>query len=360
MPLPVDWIVFGDDWGRHPSTTQHLVRALPAGDRVIWVDSLGMRAPRLRWADVRRVFDRLRPAPPRLTTGRPGWWRHVRPRLLPWHGRPGARAFNRERLRTHLGPLCRRLGPLRVLAANPVAAWYLDALRPASVAYLRLDDYPALPGVDAQLARAAETQMLDRADVVFATARALCPPGARYLPQGVDATHFGQTPLAPPRSKVVGFFGLFAEWLDLPFIEAVVDAAPSWTFEFLGPRRVVPTGLMARPNVRFRPAVPYAELPGAIAHWQAAWLPFRADDLGTTINPLKAREYLAAGLPAGTRGLPETRGLLGMTDLPTVDSALAWLIEAEADTAAARCERRVAMQTESWAHRATTLRGALV
>ncbi len=42
-----DLIVFGEDWGAHPSSTQHLIRAMIPERRVIWVNSLGLRAPRL-------------------------------------------------------------------------------------------------------------------------------------------------------------------------------------------------------------------------------------------------------------------------------------------------------------------------
>ena len=38
----MEWIVFGDDWGAHPSTTQHLVLHLPAEGAVIWVATIGL------------------------------------------------------------------------------------------------------------------------------------------------------------------------------------------------------------------------------------------------------------------------------------------------------------------------------
>ena len=56
----MDWIVFGDDWGAHPSTTQHLIVNLPREDRILWVDSIGMRQPKLRVVDVRRIWNKAR------------------------------------------------------------------------------------------------------------------------------------------------------------------------------------------------------------------------------------------------------------------------------------------------------------
>lgn len=52
-------VVFGDDWGRHPSTTRHLVSHLPADFPVVRINSIGMRPPRLRLADFSRVIEKM-------------------------------------------------------------------------------------------------------------------------------------------------------------------------------------------------------------------------------------------------------------------------------------------------------------
>ena len=37
-------LIFSDDWGRHPSSCQHLARRLLRRHRVLWVNTIGMRA----------------------------------------------------------------------------------------------------------------------------------------------------------------------------------------------------------------------------------------------------------------------------------------------------------------------------
>ncbi len=59
-PAPRDLIVFGEDWGAHPSSTQHLIRHLAPGRRVVWVNSIGLRRPKLSPADLGRAFAKLR------------------------------------------------------------------------------------------------------------------------------------------------------------------------------------------------------------------------------------------------------------------------------------------------------------
>lgn len=360
----MDWIIFGDDWNAHPSTTQHLTRNLPVDDRVLWINSIGMRAPGVK--DWRRALDKARPAAPAAAaTTRPNM-RVLTPRVLPWHERPAARAINARLLQRAIQDAADdlQLSDPAILTANPAALPYLGELDHARLGYLRLDDYARLPGVDPSLVHTYEPAIMHRADVVFATARGLLPGAAscrraQYLPQGVDVEHFAATPLDIPEGKVVGFFGLFAEWIDDGLIEAAAIARPDWTFELLGPRRVTPAALTALPNIRWRDALPYAALPQAISHWRAAWLPFRMDKLTAQVNPLKLREYLASGLPTASAPLPEIAGY-PVTPLRSVHDVTAWLDEVEAyDTTTARLARRAHVRADSWAHRAAALRAAL-
>ena len=292
----MDWLVFGDDWGAHPSTTQHLVRHLPEGDRVVWVDSLGMRAPRFDVADLRRSAAKLRSMVRRKPkSGRrpPDHVRVVAPRVLPWHGHPAAVAINRASLRASLGGALRSHGVSRAVAllSNPVGSLYLGDLPIEKTVYLRLDDYARLPGVDADLVAPIEGRLLAEADAVVVTARALEPDvgaGGRYhyLPQGVDTAHFGRVPARVPPGRVLGFFGLLAEWVDFELVAAVASRCPEWTLEFVGDVRHFPASVAALPNVHLRPAVAYERLPDAVTHWRAAWVPFVVNALTRAVNPL--------------------------------------------------------------------------
>ena len=370
-PNRVDWLIFGDDHGAHPSTTQHLVARFPLTDRVVWVDSIGMRAPRLTTADLRRVTGRLRAIGRRsqkakAATSRLGpSLRVVRPTVAPWHDSRLARAVNARVLGSQIERALASLGITRpnVLLSNPVGQLYLPKAV-AQVGYLRLDDYPTLPGVDAELVGPLDQRLLREADLVFGTARALLPgpPGGRlhYLPQGVDTAHWAGVPAPEAGQKTLGFFGLLAEWLDYDLVRDVAAACPGWTLEFRGPVRSAPADLGTIANLRLLPALPYSELPGAIGHWSAAWIPFCRSTLTEGVNPLKLREYLAAGLPTASTPLPEVRALGDdVTLVETAADVSTWLAgSVAADTAAARQARRDRMAAHDWSARAATLRDA--
>src|SRR5215831_12730057 len=94
----VSFVVFADDWGRHPSSCQHLFRQLIPRYRTFWVNTIGMRRPRFDLATLRRVVEKLRqwglrhrpesaPLPPNLHVSNPRMW--------PWFSTPLDRGLNR-------------------------------------------------------------------------------------------------------------------------------------------------------------------------------------------------------------------------------------------------------------------------
>lgn len=52
-------VVLGEDWGQHPSSTQHLIKRLLPDYRVLWVNSIGLRRPRLNVRDLGRLGRKL-------------------------------------------------------------------------------------------------------------------------------------------------------------------------------------------------------------------------------------------------------------------------------------------------------------
>ena len=383
----MDWIFFGDDGGRHPSPTQHLVSQLPREDRIIWINSIGMRSPKLGLEDGARAIGKLKgmldahisiPRQGTLSeatdidtreetpTGKRAPDNILMPAILPWHVRFAG--LNARILGRSIKDVADTLGlrDVTILTATPVAALYLENIPHARVIYLRLDDYSRLPGVDRALVEEIEPLMMTRADLVVATAKNLLPdralyPGVKslYLPQGVDFEHFARRRHRPaPERPVLGFFGLFAEWIDADLIREVALAKKDWTLEFIGPRRHVPAELLALPNVVFKDAVDYADLPRAIGHWTAAWIPFEVSELTASVNPLKLREYLSAGLPTACTEMPEVDfAHLKITRIERAADVAKWLtqLERRPETPAARLRRSRAMRAESWAARAEIL-----
>lgn len=375
----MSWLFFGDDWGRHPSTSQHLARALVlSGERVDWINSLGMRSPSLSALnDWRRLSERLKPRARSTSSeevperGRPA--RVNSAPVLPWHHHRATRALSAAALKAYLNhhlELTREPRPI-IISATPVLALYAHVLPAhATLIYLRLDDYAHLPGVDPELIKRCEPLMYHRASLIAAPCRELLSPAQAldrpclYLPQGVDLEHFQQLPMPNPAAtrRTLGFFGLLAPWLDLDLIVRLAKLKPDWDLEFIGARDpALERALAPLPNVLLRDAVPYHELPSYIRHWSAAWLPFAASALTHKVNPLKLREYLACGLPTlTTEAMPEA--MLKHVDRASDPAHISrWLeqIARGADREALRAQRRLSVSQCSWEARAQRLLDAL-
>jgi len=359
------WIVFGDDWGAHPSTTQYLVAELEGS--VFWINSIGMRTPKLTRQDlfraIRKVKARGGSGAQKELPVKASCFEVCAPKILPFHLQPRIRLINADWLSRAVNTFLKAhppKGPVMVLSANPVANWYLN-FNFDKLAYLRLDDYPELPGVDRKLAERAEAEMYTKADIIIAPAQKLISEGLKqksfYLPQGVNTDNFITAPDDVPDAKNLGFFGLLAEWLDYDLVREVAEKLPEWTLEFIGPVRFFPDHLTDLPNVKLLPPVPYDQLSEAVGHWSAAWAPFKVNKLTEGVNPLKLREYLAAGLASFCTALPEAEVL--KPDVEIIYNADDFCTQlkqtALEDTAEMRKQRKSNMRDHSWKKRAETL-----
>jgi hypothetical protein len=108
---------------------------------------------------------------------------------------------------------------------------------------------------------------------------------------------------------VIGFYGLIEDWVDLDVIRHMAAARPQWSFLMIGEVKTDTTAVRKLPNVHFLGRREYKLLPGYCKKFDIAVLPFVVNELTLAANPLKVREYLAAGLPVVATPLPEVQRL---------------------------------------------------
>jgi glycosyltransferase involved in cell wall biosynthesis len=188
------------------------------------------------------------------------------------------------------------------------------------VVYYCIDDYSALPGVDATQIARLDGELTRAADQVFVASKTLLAAKSPinsttcYSPHGVDYYLFSQAadasrPVAEPlrdlRRPIVGFFGLIEAWIDLDLVAYLARARPQWTFVLIGRVAVDASTLAALPNVVLPGPQPYAALPDWARAFDVAILPYRRNAQVLAANPLKLREYLATGKPVVSVHTPE-------------------------------------------------------
>jgi len=367
-------VVFADDWGRHPSSAQHLVSRLPRAWPTLWVQTVGTRRPALSWSDLRRAGEILRR---RGGEGIevPSDLRILRPRMSPFAPTGWTRRWNHRAMRNTIrAALAAEALPAPiVLTTLPLTADLVGDLGEALHVYYCVDDYASWPGGFGEPLRERERDLLAGVDGVVATSRALWetrqPRSGRrlYLPHGVDDTRFrpglpehpALRTLSRPR---VGYVGLLDDRHDHDLWARLVAALPDVSFAVVGPRQVEPAWLDA-PHVTVVDAVPYEEVPSVLGGLDVAVLPYRVDGAGASINPLKGKEILAAGVPLVASPLPElttwpdVARLAGPGDF--VDAVRSALAEAS-DPDPGRAQRvRQFVAGESWDGKARELAACL-
>jgi glycosyltransferase involved in cell wall biosynthesis len=361
------------DWATALQTNQHhLMKRLARENRVLFVESLGLRRPQLAGRDVRRIARRLLRGlrPPREADGL-----HVlSPLVLPLHSNPFARRLNAWLLPRLVRRAMHRLGmhaPI-LWAYVPQAEALLDALHPDLVVYHCVDDIAAQPGIDGPSFRASETRFAERADLVLASAPTLAARlrtvsrNVRYVPNVADVPLFsralGDGPLDPamaalPAPRIVFTGAVVTTKLDMDLLVVLAKIRRHWSFALVGPvgpgdPRADVSALEAEPNIHLLGGRPYERLPGVLRAAHAGLIPYALNELTRGVFPMKVYEYLAAGLPVVSTPLPSLVGVEGVSSAPDAEGIAQLLDDALArDTPERRAARSHAAEAHSWEHR---------
>lgn len=367
-----DLLCFSHDWGGDPLSKTHLMRLLARDNRVLWVNSIGYRAPSPGRADLGRAFRKLAAALKPLGNPEPNLY-VLNPLVVPAYGIPAVRALNGRLLRAQVCRAMRQLGFRRPInwVFNPAAAVAAGTLGEDMLIYYCVDEYSAFAGVRSQALAALEDQLLRRADLVIVSAERLYHSKSQASPRtvlvrhGVDYAHF-RTALdaateVPEEIRrlprpVLGYFGLMgSDWVDVGLLERVARHFSGGSLVLLGKVTMDLSALTRLPNVHVLGRKPYATLPAYCKGFDVSLIPFPVSEVTLNANPLKAREYLAAGLPVVSTAIPEVKALGRCRVAADADGFIRAIEEELCEPGPSR-ERSEAMRSQSWEARLDEIR----
>jgi glycosyltransferase involved in cell wall biosynthesis len=322
------------DWD-HPFWTnkQHVASAMvQLGHRVLYVESVGLRAPRMEVQDLLRITRRLvrafRP-PRRIVDGLWVW----SPLLIPAPTTSLQRCLNRLVFAALLRFWRRWLGLRADLlwTYNPLSGQLLplDRCGFRQLVYHCVDDLTAQPCMPAALIVSEEERLCRAADQVFVTSRELLRtrgafnPHTRFDPNVADVEHFAtarnrEAPVPPdllalPAGPRLGFVGAVSGYkLDLELLASLARHRPDAQIVMIGrvgegdPATNL-AGLADYPNVHLMGARPYGDLPAYMRGFDLALLPCPLNTYTRSMFPMKFFEYVAAGLQVVATDLPALR-----------------------------------------------------
>jgi glycosyltransferase involved in cell wall biosynthesis len=360
-----DIICFANDWKADPLSKKQIMLRLARNNRILWVNSLHNRRPQLARKDARRAFQKIREFLCGVNKVQANIWQ-VTPLYLPFLGSAWIRRLNTHLLRFQL-----RFALFRIRFRNPITWTYtpssagvVGTLGESLVVYHCVDEFGAFSDAAPEI-REHERELMRKSDLVLVSASDLLKTKSEHNPKtflvthGVDYEHFRRatdeaTPVAPelrdlPR-PILGFHGLIADWVDLPLLGELARMRPQWSIVLVGRGDTDLSPIQGLSNVHVLGHRPYERLPEYLRGFDIALLPFVVNELTMAANPLKLREYLAAGLPVVAAPLPEIARFEGLVSLASTAQEYSQKIEvllAAKRTGPSR-ERSEQMAGESW------------
>lgn len=367
-------IVFSDDWGRHPSSCQHLIRHLLSQFPVLWVNTIGMRQPRLDWFTVVRGWEKLRQ-----------WFRHPWRSHAKWHEvaqNPQVlnpimwpsirfrweRRLNGVLLRRQLtGPISKLPRPRVLVTTIPLVADLISHLPVDRWVYYCVDDFRQWPTMAGRVIAEQEVTLVRAADVVIAAGQRLAQHigelgrTPHILTHGVDLEMWTK-PVESPIPEVIlqqtrhlekpwiVFWGSIDWRMDADFVAALANRLNRGTVLLIGPVIDCDPVLRKLPRVVLLGSVPYPVLPWFAQQAAVLIMPYRRGGGMEELEPLKLREFLATDRPIVVRDLPGNR--LWQDALDLVDTAEEFvahvLLRIEKGVPPSHLAARARVQEEGW------------
>ena len=315
------WVVFGPDWGRHPSSSQHLFSEFLGVSPVLWVETVGLRMPQFTMRDLKRSIQKIVD----FVSGRrrsfatvPNGLTVICPPTLPFTRIKLVRLLNIWLVRRSVEKATRRLQFKKhtLVVTTPAQGDFVGKLGEARSIYYCADQYALWPGMNQQHISQMERLLTNRVDAIVAVSDLLAAQFQQSgkpvytLNQGVNTVHFSRSqPQQLTGHFEIVYFGMIDERLDLELILEVASRLPKTVIRLIGPATVSLHMFDGVTNIHVEPAIPYEHLPGSLNTANLFIIPFVLSELACSCSPLKIKEYLACARPVISTALPEAERL---------------------------------------------------
>ena len=117
------------------------------------------------------------------------------------------------------------------------------------------------------------------------------------IPNGVFLDRFDAVEAANRSPRSAAYVGTFNHWFDIDLLNQAARLLEDWRIDLYGPYKRGLRPLLARSNVTHRGPLPFDRVPETLSRYRVGLIPFAGGKaILETLDPLKANQYLAAGL----------------------------------------------------------------
>lgn len=364
----------GEDWWFHnPHSNLHIMQALSARNRILFVNSPGIKMPDFKKDKFayKRVFKKLKSFARFVKKAQENIWVFT-PFAIPIIPKyqKSISAFNTAMLLFQIRFLKWWLkldNPIlwvTVLVAKDVAL-KLRADDGKCLVYYCVDNTPHYPGVDHAYMIALENDLHRKADLALFVNHTLLEerksfnPNTFYTGHGVNYPHFSQaqsrtlaTPddIAAIQGPIAGYMGEINS-LDIDLLVYLATNNPDISFVFIGDIFADMQVVNALKNVHFLGKRTYEQLPAYLQCFDVCCLYYKTEaTFNNYRNPKKLLEYLATGKPIVSVSILEVEHFREYVAIarsyPEYSALLRQAIDG--DSAASREKRIAFAQHQTW------------
>ncbi|QDU71225.1 glycosyltransferase [Mucisphaera calidilacus] len=357
-------VVLADHWGRHPSSAQHLVRHLMHHAHISWINSVGTRRPRLCLSDARRALGYLNQV---FTTHKKNKHADPQPEVLSPLMYPGfrtrwQRSINRMTMHRAI-TRCKAAQQAQTVGITtlPLAADLVGVTPVDRWIYYAVDDFSVWPGLDHEVMRQMETELIRKVDHVVAVSENIRTNiqnhgvGCELLTHGIDIEHWRCLSPTPASDRpVLLFWGVIDQRLDTEWCRELTQLGQ---LILAGPQQDPDPSLLAIPDIRFTGPIDFHDLPSHAQRADVLVMPYADLPVTRAMQPLKFKEYLATGRPVVARALPGIHEWHDAADLVTTTTELTRAVQTRFNAGVPETQQQARRRLgyESWSEKADHL-----
>ena len=298
---------------------QHMAKTFEKnGDKVIYIDSLGIRKPKASKKDLVRIFKRFKSLfKPYRKVSENIWV--VSPFIIPLYKYKIIQQFNNNFLSIIIKILMKYLNFQNCIiwTYSPITNEIIDKFDSTCKVYHCVDDLSALPNVDKNIIIEKEKDLIKKCDYIFTTSKNLFDiikpqnENTYYQNNVCDYEHFSKAKndkfIIPLDIKeIIGpkiiFVGAISSYkINFDLLSQLARRNIHWNFIMLGqvgegqPETNI-SMITSCKNIYLLGPKDYKEIPKYLHFSDVAIIPSNINDYTKSMFPMKFFEYLSAGL----------------------------------------------------------------
>lgn len=199
--------------------------------------------------------------------------------------------------------------PVGIWCSWPKLASELSVIKADWIIYDCVDEFASMQKYEKEMIGISSAVVCTAHRIYDRLRKAYPEKELALIPNAYDATMLAHKslpwPKVSPMPPQIGYIGAWAPWVNEKLITKLARALPDCEIIIIGVEFDRKFTLHQVENIRYLGHLPHEELKNHLEKFKICIIPFKLTPVTLATNPVKMYEYLAAGKPVVSTGLPE-------------------------------------------------------